>query len=274
MFDLNHSEDFPKALRVMFHVVQSSCDDFKKKDAWYVNAHALSLKFFRHLSSMHKLCIPHIDSTTGDLIVDHSTASSINRAAFETYLVFSHIFATTNKDLSRLRFALWSRGGMSERLAYAKASEDAHFKQLEQEQRDILALTKEINESPLYLTEYTVDQRKVIEKGHWSRIHKPSFLAKQAGVSEGNFQMQYKFASGHSHSSYISALQVSQARDPEIQQQLVSATLSTGLILITYFLEIFSRMSPEAEKIIGSCPDAQAIFSKWNIRDEQWIKDL
>ena len=88
--DARYLEDFPIALVALFNAVETSCDDFEQIEPWYSLSHALALKFFRHLSTVQHLCVPKIDATTGDTAVDHSSIISVSRAAYETFLIFSH----------------------------------------------------------------------------------------------------------------------------------------------------------------------------------------
>lgn len=263
-------EDFPKALAALFQAVQASRQDMEALDAWYSHSHSLALKFFRHLSTVQHLCNPRIDAITKDLIVDHSSVISVSRAAYETFLIFSHIFGPEDAALRRLRFALWSRAGLMERTKFAKARSPEQVAQLKSEQEDILALSSEIDASPLIGSIYSDDERRRMRKGEWSGVNKIRDLAAQAGLHEEHFQSIYKHSSGHSHSSYISALQVTQARDLETQYNLAIIALGNGLALIAYFLEIFCKLSPKAAAAIQEDEEAKKVLHRWNIQEKEW----
>lgn len=268
--DALYLKDFPKALTALFHAVQSSCADFETLEPWYCHSHALALKFFRHLSTVQYLCTPRIDATTGDILVDHSSVISISRTAYETFLIFAHIFGPEDKVLRRLRYALWHRAGLMERAKYAAPRNSDQVAQLIAEQEAIRELTIEIDQSPLFTSIYSLDQRKRMNKGDWSGVHKIKILAEQAGLHQDHFQAIYKHSSSHSHSSYISALQVTQARDLETQRSLATPALGTGLALIAYFLEIFCKMSLSAANSLNENEEARKIFNRWNIQKSDW----
>lgn len=271
-FTLRYLNDFPIALSALFQAVEASCEDVRKLDPWYMHSHSLALKFFRHLSTVQNLCAPRIDSTTHAVVVDHSSVNSIVRTAYETFLIFAHIFGPEDKAVQRLRYALWSRGGLMERAKYATPHNQAQISQLAQENSDIAELTLEIDRSPLIDILYSRKQRERMSNGDWGGVNKVKILAEQAGLEEEHFQAIYKHSSGHTHSSYISALQVTQARNLEDQLGLALPALGTGLVLITYFLEIFCKLSPNAVIILKSIPDAQKILSRWSIQKEDWIQ--
>lgn len=263
-------EDYPKALNALFQAAQVSSEDFRKLEPWYSHAHSLALKFFRHLTTVQQLCVPRIDATTGDAIVDHSSVISVGRAAYETFLVFAHLFGPEDPAIKRLRFALWSRAGLIERSKYAVARTPDQAKQLDDEQTDIQKLFIEIENSPLIGELYTPKERARLNNGEWTGIHKTRRLAKDAGIHEEYFGNLYSHSSGHSHSSFISALQVTLARDLGTQLTLARQVLSTGLILIAHFLKIFCKMSPKAADILKKDEEAQIVLNRWYVEKEEW----
>lgn len=269
----SYEDDFEKVLDLLFHVVQSSIRDFQGLEPWYSNAHALALKLFRHLSTVYRLCTPHQDRTTGDMIVDHSSVYSLTRTAFETFLTFAFIFGAPNRELTRFRYALWQRAGLLERRKYADARTPAQAEQLASEWVSIEELTAEIEASPLFNTEYTERQRtRLIEKNEWTGVHKANVLAEKAGMHPDYFRKIYKHTSGHTHSSYISALQVNQARNVKTQMELAKYCLGVGLLVMTHFLAMFVSMSPMAKVALESHQHTKHLFERWNIQREDWDK--
>jgi AraC-like DNA-binding protein len=269
--DARYLEDFPIALVALFNAVQTSSDDFEQIEPWYSLSHALALKFFRHLSTVQHLCMPRVDATTGDTIVDHSSVISVSRAAYETFLIFSHIFGPEDKQLRRLRFALWNRAGLMERAKYAEPRTTEQKAQLSEEQATIRQLSKEIDGSTLANSHYSPAELKRMNKGDWSGVNKISDLAKQAGLHEDHFQTIYKHSSGHAHTNYISALQVTQARDLGTQRSLATPALGTCLTLLSYFILIFCKMSAKATNSLEENEKAKKIIDRWNLQPEDWI---
>ena len=269
--DARYLEDFPIALVALFNAVETSCDDFEQIEPWYSLSHALALKFFRHLSTVQHLCVPKIDATTGDTVVDHSSIISVSRAAYETFLIFSHIFGPEDKQLRRLRFALWNRAGLMERAKYTDPRTAEQEAQLNEEQTTIRELSKEIDGSTLAKTQYSPDELKRMNKGDWSGVNKIRDLAKQAGLNEEYFQNIYRHSSGHAHTNYISALQVTQARDLGTQLSLATPALGNCLTLLSYFILIFCKMSAKATNSLEKNEKAKIVIERWNIQPEDWI---
>jgi len=138
---------------------------------------------------------------------------------------------------------------------------------------DIETLKAEIEATPLFMTEYTEPQReRLIKKGDWNGVNKMPMLAQQAGMHRLHFRNLYKHASGHSHASYISAMQVTQARNLETQRQLAIYCLGTNLQIMMYFLTMFTDMSPRAKQAFNVEPHSKELFARWYITEEQWEK--
>lgn len=273
MVRFKYETDYPLALDILFRVVQSSVHDFQRLEDWYSHAHALALKLFRHLSTIQHLCRPTFDTTTGDLIVDHSSINALNRTAFETFLTFAYIFGAPNRDLARLRYALWSRCGLMERSKYANPLNDAQTQQLASERSSINELRLEVEASPLFTVEYTPGhRRRLLEKGEWTGVHKAPWIAEKVGMHPNYFRKIYKHTSGHAHSSYISALQVTQARDVGTQMELAKYSLGTGLLIMTHFLVAFCALSSQAKSTLDSHKDSEHVFKRWYIQKDDWDK--
>lgn len=269
MHRYDYDDDLTKALRLVFQVVEASTGDFDKKADWYSIAHALALKLFRHVSTMQTLCSPSVDKTTGDVIVDHSSVNSLTRAAFETFLTFAHIYGIQNKEVARLRFALWQRCGLMDRQKFVTTTPE-YLEQIASESKQIEELKHEIEASPYFASEYTGRQRERLIGGEWTGVNKFSQLAKEAGIHPDYFRKIYKFTSGHSHANYISALQVTQARNVSIQKTLASHCLGTGLLILTHFVAMFIRLSPRAKQVFYESAERQDLFERWHIQVEDW----
>lgn len=272
MTNFNYNADYLKLLSIFFRVVQSSIEDFQELDECYVYAHALALKQYRHLSTIKTLCVPQYDEITGDTYVDHASIHSLTRSSLETFLTFAHLYSPENAELTRLRYAIWQRCGLMERQKLVPSVQDFD-EQLSQERRDIDALKIEIEASPLFQMGYGPKQRKrLIEDGEWMGVNKMSLLATEARIHKNYFRNVYKHASGHSHASFISAMQVNQARDLTTQTLMATSCLGIGLFVMTHFLAIFVRMSPKAKETLNAEQEAKHLFVHWHIQEDDWEK--
>lgn len=268
----NYLIPYKKLLEIMFTIIQSSTKDFQCKAEWYSYAHALALKFYRHLSTIKDLCQPQIDKVTGDTYVDVASVQSLMRTALENYLVFAHIFGPKDQAMVRLRFAIWQRCGLMERQKY-RSSSISNDEQLVAEKKDIEDLKCEIEATPLFYTLYSPGskgQQTRLIKGEWMGVNKMSDIANEAGIHEIYFKNIYKHTSGYSHTGFISAMQVTQARDLETQSFLALTNLGTGLLIMTNFIKIFGQMSEKAQKTLEEEPEAKDLFEKWHIQKEDW----
>ena len=53
---------------------------------------------------------------------------------------------------------------------------------------------------------------------------------------------------------------------------MATSCLGIGLYIMTHFLTIFVRISPEAKRTLDAEPEAKKIFIHWHIQEEDWEK--
>ncbi|MFD0755360.1 hypothetical protein ACFQ09_15480 [Massilia norwichensis] len=153
-----------------------------------------------------------------------------------------------------------------------KTSTTTYDCQIAAERQEIADLWNQIKKSPLYEQKYSKAQRGQLEAENWMGVNKAPILAKEAGLHQNYFANLYNSGSGYGHSGYISAIQVSQARTLEKQQELANVSLGVGLFIMTHFLLMFVEMSTDAKNVLEADPDSNALFSRWHIQEHEWEK--
>ena len=200
------------------------------------------------------------------LFVDHASVKVVARAALETYLVFFYLYGSEDRSLSKFRHKTWQLGGLSDRQRSHASTQEGHDV-LAREKSQIEALQSEIEMFP-QLSEYTDKQRKKLLSGEW-RIGKSwADLGAQAGFHVKYFDDIYGYLCGYSHSSYLSVLQVGQARSIEDQQKLTQPILGIGVVLMAHFAFSYAGVFSNADMVLSADPAAKNIAEKWRFGPE------
>jgi len=268
--NINYNKDQKELLSIFFKVVQSSLPDFIGEDEWKGYAHGVALKFYRHITTIRKLFPPKFDSINGDRYVDFATLKVIERAAFENFLVFAHIYGAKDAKLGELRFLIWKCCGLMARQKLKLAHE--YKDQIEFEKKQIDELWARIKLSPLY-DQFSKPRKDRLEGGDWMGVNKMSDLAKEASV-QFYYEKMYKHTSGYGHTGFLSVMQVNQANDLPTQIRLAELSLGTSLVIMANFLTIFTSLSPIAKQVLDSDPNVPVLFAMWNFRDQEWYEAI
>lgn len=254
------SEEYEHLLDLFFQLVQSqSGKPISAGEEWRNDAQTLSIKLFRHLSSMRDLAnggaivlpgvppVPHID---------HSSIKVLARAALETYLVFHYLFGASNEELCQFRHRAWMLGGLCDRQG-AHVSVDEHKEKLKAEKRQIEELRTQLKASP-HLENYTEKQKKQLLNGNWRIGNNWGDLGANADFSKKYFDDIYSYLCGYSHASYISALQVGQAKSMEDQIKLTDSILRIGMVIMAHYVFSYSSIH-SATLVLDQNPEAKQI---------------
>jgi len=260
---MSDDDDYAALLNLFIQLVQSQAEtEIRPNEEWMADAQSLSVKMFYHLTAMQRLTseIAVITREGKTTFVDHASVKVVTRAAFETYLVLFYIYSGGDPGLCEFRHTLWHLGGLCERQRLHVAS-DKYRKQLEEEKVEVEKLKNKILASP-HSKNYDVKQLKLLLRGKWRGNNSWGDLAKIADFPESYFNNVYGFLCGYSHSSYISALQVSQARNSINDQKMLAGSIAQiGKVLMAHFAfaypNIFDGAKPTLEAEVASKKLAQ-----------------
>jgi regulator of RNase E activity RraB len=264
--------EYSDALTVMFNAVQGSVHEFKEFEPWRADTHSLALKMYRHLTAIKALCEIGSDEQAGyssSYYIDFSSAQIVTRAAIETFLTFAYVFGQEDLTLSKFRSEIWQLSGLADRQKLQPSTLDSEQK-LATEKLDMEKLRTSIASSPHLSSIYTEKQATRILAGGWSQLRDWGELAEAAGIDSRYFENTYKHLCGFSHSSYISTLQISQARDMQTQLEMARACLCMCLFYTAHFVVTFSKISSSAALYLSKDETAIKLIEKWHITVESW----
>ena len=265
-----YDSDYSKLLDLFVRLVESQADvKINEASTWLNDAQVLANKLFRHLVSMRSLAAGSTVKTADGLTVffiDHASVKVVARAALETYLVFFYLYGSIDQSLSKFRHKTWQLGGLFDRQQFhVSTKEGLEVIAREIEQIEVLRLEIERHSQ---ITGYTDKQRKKLLNGEW-RIGKSwADLSAQAGFHEKYFDNIYGYLCGYSHSSYLSALQVGQAKSIEDQQKLTQSILGIGVVLMAHFSFTYASLFSNAEKVLSENPDGRRVAETWRFGPE------
>jgi hypothetical protein len=264
------SQEYKLLLELFFHLVQSQAErTINSGEEWLNNAQTLSIKLFRHLSSMHELSIGSALERAGMKpihFIDHASIKVLARAALETYLVFHYLFGSEDKELCRFRHDAWVLGGLSDR-QHTHVSIDEHREKQDAEKKQIHKLQTQLRSSP-YFSSYSKNQQMQLLNGKWRIGKKWINLGVDADFNKKYFEDIYSYLCGYSHASYISALQVGQAKSIQDQQLLTRSIISIGMVIMAHYSFAYSTIFKSAKSVLDENPMSSAVAEKWHFRAE------
>ncbi len=257
-------------LNLFFELVESQAGKgFRLGQEWLNDAKILAKKLYQHLVSMEiiaKGATVERDGITKTFFVDHASVKVVVRAAFETYLVFFHLYGNTDHLVSEFRHKMWRIGGLADRQKVHASSK--RWREVKRSEKKQLEKLREEIKSSLHFRTYTERQRKKILEGNWRIGNSWADLGISAGFHEKYFKNIYGYLCGYSHSSYISIMQVGQAESIEDQRMLTKAFLGVGVVLMAHFAFSYSNIFRASKTVLHANPLATRVAKKWKFGQE------
>ena len=268
--------DFLHMLDVLTRVAETlKGKRFSGDLSWQADAEPIATKLFFHLTSLYNLQEgTTLNGEQGALFgsinfVDFPSIAVLARAAFETYLAFHFIFIEpATKDEKLFRHTVWRLGGLRDRQRFITFSQYGKERQV-QEQEQIAQLESFVLNSPIYNT-LDIPRKKDAKKGKWRLGKKWEDLAELTGIHKNYFVSMYSYISSHSHTGYISVMQLSQAGDITIQSSLASMYTYIGLMIMSHFINGYCSIFPEAKNLLDNDKSIGDFVNFYYLKAEDW----
>lgn len=263
--------DLSKLMRLCFLLIESkNGEQLLPGCEWKNDAQVLSVKIFRHIATAQQISAG-IDFEFGEGLIfshiDHSSVAVVVRAAIESYLAFNYIFVNQDESLSIYRYKLWSRAGLIDRsklLANTSKSKNV----LSREAESIKELYNDIARDSHY-QKNNREEKKEIDKGNWKPKGGWHAITNKTDIHQRYFSDIYNQLSGHSHASFISALQIRDARSIEQQAMLAGGMRQILCMVISHFIFSYVKLFPTAKAVMASNPELTEIADRWHIHKEE-----
>lgn len=263
--------DLSKLVDLCFHVIESEKGKaLQSGSEWKNDGQILGTKIFRHVASAQQVGVG-LAFDYGDrqrfVHIDHSSVAVIVRAAIEAFLAFNYIFANDDERLSIYRHKLWERSGLIERSKLLANTEESK-EVLRREALIIERLHGEITSSPFFLQENR-DSRKEIEKGAWRPNGGWYAITRDSSIHQKYFNDIYSHLSGHSHASYISALQIRDAAERlQDQKMLADGARQMLCLVLAHFLFSYVKVFPDSKRVLQANVELFDLAICWHVQKE------
>lgn len=262
--------EFNSLIYLFFRLVQSETGrDIVTGMEWKNDAQVLAVKIFRHITSVNQLSFGATCEIEGEepfKFIDHSSINIVTRAALESYLTFNYIYINENEGLSIFRHKTWQLGGLIDRSQLLVNTPEAKIK-LEREASEIAGLKSEISVSEFFLNQALPDRKKILA-GRWRPQSGWKEMAQHAGIHKVYFENVYNHLSGHSHASFISAMQIRDAEDPHLQKDMADAMKQICCVIMAHFCFSYIELFKNAEEILKFDKVLYDVADKWYIQTE------
>jgi len=272
---LDKETEYIKLLEIFIQVVEVNRGKPIGSEEWILDAEGLALKFCAHVASaiylsqgtsIPKMSFGHIN------FFDSASINVVSRAAFETFLIFHHIFIQpTSIEERDFRYISWVLSGLIERQNFPILSQKGK-KQIENEKEIIDSCIDRLKTNQHFEALSYKQKRAIIEKGNW-RFSSWSDLSVEAGLDVTHGTSFYKYLCGYAHSSNLSALQIRDAHSGHIQRELSASAMSLIMISMANMIKAYCDLFPQSASVLKRDQDSNALVNIWIGVGSSSVKD-
>lgn len=266
----NIEADFDLLIDLMADMIDAQAVEPRRTgDDWIADAQTLAVKLFKQLCSARSLLAPIVFQKHNGAtfqFIDHSSLVILVRACIETYIAMHWIFGSEDIEFRKFRHRVWKLGGLMDRLKLHHTTDEARRK-IEETRLQAEELITEIKAST-YFDLYFPKQAKRILKGDWRVDWSWTDEAVRAGFHKKYFETIYGHFCGYAHSSYISSMQISQARDINDQYMLAQASMQAGVHIMAHFIYFYSKTLIAPNVIFNAADEAKRVATIWHFKAE------
>lgn len=268
-----YEPDFSMLLDLFVSLIDSQAGkSIGEGQAWKNDAQVLSLKLHHHLFSMRSLAAgATISGAEGVTLqfIDHSSIKVLARAALETYLVFAYIYGDADSSSATFRYKCWRLGGLMDRQKLHTTTQAGAQVQKE-ELKQVEKLRSELQLHDEFQALPQKHKSKLL-KGEWRMERSWTDLGVAAGFHEKYFRNIYNYLCGYSHSSFISVLQVGQAKTTADQAMLAQAIMGIGVVVMAHFSSAYVLLFESAAQVLQQNKEAARVAEKWRFSAKDMV---
>lgn len=239
--------------------------------SWMNDAQVLARKLYYHLASLHVLAQPvEVLVPQGSAPhIDHSSVLILARAALETYLTFAHVYGCGDPDLREFRHLTWHCAGLLDRQALQASARKAENRRKLADERETIETLRAAMQAHDRWAQHPANDRKAFLKGDWRAGRGWAAIGVEAGFHPVHIRDLYGYLCGYSHASWLSILQVRDARELVQQATMAATSVSFACVLMSFFTHHYVALFPEAEQALAAQPAAAALVRKWYLSAER-----
>lgn len=255
--------DYVNLMDLFIRVVEASKDTPGGNDDRLLDAEALALKFFGHVSAAYYLYQGTVLPAVGANFVDPSSVNVLGRAALETFLVFHHVFvAPASEEDKDFRYMSWLLAGFLERQTYPAQSPQGR-KMLSEEAQLIPPLQARLRENSCFKALTLKQQKNLLEKGKWRLPSWTTEAALSAGLSRTHAEAFYSYLCEYAHAGNLGALQIRNARTLQSQRALCGATIGVLIVSIANMVKSYCEVFPKSQECLQENQEGARLVKMW-----------
>ncbi len=259
-----NEQEFMKMLDILYKAVSATRlqphPDTKNKDAEH-----LATKFLVHgVSTLYLTRGTHVHDFPSVKLgfIDTSSIDVVARSAFETFLVFHHIFIAPGEETEKqCRYLSWKVAGLAERQHFTTANQE-HHDQLLAERQELHQLHTKLCANPFFQMQVHDDQKDKVMKGEW-KLKSWREIAQNAGLTRVLCLDMYRYLCEYAHAGFLSANEIEHALHKAEQPHMVEPALITVTIATANVLHGYSELFPTAKQILTEDATGHQIVNKW-----------
>ena len=195
---MQKKEEYIKLLDGFISICEANKGLPINNENWILDAEGLAIKFCAHATSALYLYrgtkIPEM--RIGNIsFFDYASLNIICRAAFETFLIFHHLFIQPDSEEEKeLRYDSWVLSGLIERQGFPIKSPYGK-KQIESEKLIVNSLKDKLRKNKRFIALKSKQQRSITEKGNW-KFKSWAEIALDAGLDKAHATSFYRYLCG------------------------------------------------------------------------------
>ena len=239
---------------------QPNHTDTKPKDAEHLatkflvhGVSALYLTRGTHVHDFPSLRLGFIDSASIDVVA---------RSAFETFLVFHHIFIAPGEEAERqYRYLSWKVAGLAERQHITTTTQE-HQDKLTAEKRELHDLHNKLYSNVFFQLQVHEEQKDKVMKGEW-KLKSWREIAQNAGLTRVLSLDMYRYLCEYAHAGFLSAHEIEHALHKSEQPHLIEPAMITITIATANFIHGYCELFPIAKQSLTADTVGHEVVNKW-----------
>lgn len=225
-------------------------------------AEAILVKFVNHATSVLYLLrqtkIPELEAS----FLDIAGINVLTRAALEAVYVFAYLFdLPKSADERTLRADGWMLYDLISRQDFGTPP-DQFKAQLDKERARIDELRARLKANALFASLPEKERRAFLEGKKWRTVGWKQ-LGRDMGLDAQTASSFYSFLCSHSHTGYVSVLQVYQAKSDEQRRPIVSVQSGILAIAAAYMISMYSRAIPHSLEELNKVSEDVKFVEMW-----------
>src|SRR4030042_3706233 len=249
-------QDLMKMLDILYKAVSAARRQPNNTDGKLKDAEHLATKFLVHgVSTLYLSRGTHVHDFPSLRLgfIDSASIDVVARAAFETFLVFHHIFIASGEEAERQNpYLSWKVAGLAERQHFTTATQE-HQDKLMTEKRELHDLHTKLCSNVFFQLHVHDEQKEKVLKGEW-KLKSWREIAQNAGLTRVLSLDMYRYLCEYAHSGFLSAAEIDNALHKSEQPHLIEPAMITVTIATANLIHGYCELFPIAKQALAADP--------------------